>query len=213
MEFTVQCESRQPGAKPNAMRRSGQIPAVLYGHDGTNAVSLTVPAKTVEVLLKSVAINNSIVSVQVPSLSLDCKSLLRDVQSDPVSQNPLHLSFFSVASQSSIQVTVPIHTVGTPKGVEFGGGTLEVMLSELELSCSPTNIPETVEIEVTHLKVGDSLHVDELTLPEGAVSVGEPGRLVLSITGKSSGVDADDEAEAASAAAASAAAAPVAAKV
>ena len=208
MEFTVKCESRQPGAKPNAMRRSGQIPAVLYGHDGTNAVSLAVPAKTVEVLLKSVAINNSIVSVQVPSLSLDCKSLLRDVQCDPVSQKTLHLSFFSVSSQSSIQVTVPIHTVGVSKGVDQNGGTLEVMLSELELSCSPTNIPETVEIDITNLDVGDSLHVDELTLPAGAVSVGEPGRLVLSIAGKSTAVDSDDEAEAAAAADAAAAAAP-----
>ncbi|NJN29364.1 MAG: hypothetical protein HC824_02005 [Synechococcales cyanobacterium RM1_1_8] len=120
----------------------------------------------------------------------------------------LHLSFFAVSAQSSIQVTVPIHLVGKSKGVELNGGTLEVMLSELELSCAPTGIPETVEIDITELNVGDSLHVHELTLPAGAVSVGEPDRLVLSITGKSTAADADDEAEAAAAASASAAAAP-----
>lgn len=207
MEFTVQCESRDAAAKPKALRRAGQVPAVLYGHDGTNAVSLTVTAKIAETLLKSAAVNNSIISVQVPSLSLDCKSLLRDVQSDPANHQVLHLSFFAVSSQSSIQVTVPINTVGTSKGVELGGGSLDMMLSELEVSCSPSSIPETIELDITNLKVGSSIHVRDIVLPAGVVSVGEPDRLVLAITGKGGALeDSDDVAEAAASAAASAAA-------
>lgn len=193
MEVTVECQKRQEGINPRALRRSGLIPAVLYGHKGTESVSLTVSAKTAETLLKQTKINNTLVEVKIPDISWNGKALLREVQTHPWKNAIYHLSFFSVASQDSLEVGVPLHFVGEAAGVK-DGGVLEALITELQVQCAPGLIPESIEIDVSNMQAGDSLRVGELVLPEGVTAMIEPGEMVVTIAAPLSVTQADGEA-------------------
>jgi large subunit ribosomal protein L25 len=183
MELTVECQKRAEGSKPNALRRSGLIPAVLYGHKGAESVAITIKAKTVETLLKKHVVNNALIQLNIPDISWSGKTLLREVQVHPWKGHPYHLSFFSVATQDSLEVEVNLHFVGEAIGVKMEGGILDPVLTQLKLKCKPDNIPEAINVDVSDMHVGDALHIHELKLPEGAVPIGEPNQVVVSVLG------------------------------
>lgn len=182
MEVTVECKKRPEGSKPNALRRSGLIPASLYGHKGAESVALTLNAKDAETLLKKATVNNTLVQVKISDLSWSGKALIREVQTHPWKKTELyHLSFFSVAAQDSLEVVVPLHFVGEAVGVKEDGGVLEPVLTELQVQCAPDKIPEMIEIDVSKLKAGDTLRVEELVLPQGVTALNEPDTTVVTI--------------------------------
>jgi large subunit ribosomal protein L25 len=191
MKFAIECQKRLPGSKPNALRREGKTPAVLYGHKGAESISLTINSKAAELLLKKASLNNTLIQVNIPDLSWSGKALLREVQTHPWKPEVYHLSFFSIGTQESVQVTVPLHLVGESIGVKTYGGTLDVVLTELEVQCAPDLIPETIDIDISDMNVGDALHVGELKLPAGVAAVGEDDRVIVSVlhgSGDSKGV-------------------------
>ncbi len=181
MELTVECQKRAEGSKPKALRRSGLLPAVLYGHNGAESVSLTINAKTAETLLKQASINNTLINLSIPDLSWNGKTLLREVQTHPWRNYPYHISFFAVSAEDLVNVVVPLHFVGESVGVKRDGGILDPVLTELELRCTADSIPEQIEINVSNLEIGDALHVHEIVLPTGATAIGEPDRVVVSV--------------------------------
>ncbi|MHC5720014.1 MAG: 50S ribosomal protein L25, partial [Nostoc sp.] len=97
MAITVESLKRPEGSKPRALRRSGLIPANLYGHKGTESISLTIEAKTVERLLKRASVNNTLIDLNVTDIPWRGKALLRELQIHPAKGTPYHLSFFAVA--------------------------------------------------------------------------------------------------------------------
>ncbi|HHP7245600.1 MAG TPA: 50S ribosomal protein L25/general stress protein Ctc [Elainellaceae cyanobacterium] len=181
MEMTVECKTRDAKAKPKSLRRQGLIPAVLYGHKGADSVSLTLDAKAADFLVRNASINNTLVRVQVADLSWSGRALIRDVHTHPAKGYLYHLSFFSVAAQDTIEVTVPIHFIGEAVGVVEERGALDTVLTELQVQCDPDHIPESIEIDVSALKIGDALQVRELVLPNKVNVVGEPERVVASV--------------------------------
>ncbi|KAF3886406.1 MULTISPECIES: 50S ribosomal protein L25/general stress protein Ctc [Nostocales] len=181
MELTIECQKRPDGSKPNALRRSGKIPANLYGHQGTESVALVLDAKVAERLLNKASINNSIVDLNVTDIPWRGKTLLREVQSHPAKGTLYHLSFFAVAGHGDTDIEVRLHLVGEPVGVKRDGGVLDVHITNLALRCSPESIPEAIDIDISNLEVGDSLQVDQIPLPGGAKYMGEPGQSVLTI--------------------------------
>lgn len=191
MELAVECQKRAEGSKPNALRRSGLIPAVLYGHKGSESISLTIKAKTVEHLLKKHAVNNTLIDLSIPDLSWSGKTLLREVQVHPWKGYPYHLSFFSVAAQDTLEVEVSLNFVGEAVGVKLESGTLDTVLTQLAVKCKPDSIPEAIEVDISNLKVGDAVQIHELVLPPGVVALGEPDRVVVTVLG----IQADTEAE------------------
>ncbi|MEG3977729.1 50S ribosomal protein L25/general stress protein Ctc [Microcoleus sp. herbarium8] len=203
MKLAVECQKRAEGSKPNALRRSGLIPAVLYGHKGSESIALTIPAKTVESLLKKRVVNNALIDLSIPDLSWSGKTLLREVQVHPWKGYPYHLSFFSVASQDSLEVEVSLIFVGESVGVKLEGGILDGM-AQLAVKCKPDSIPESIEVDISNLKVGDALHIEELVLPAGVVALGEPTQVVVSVLGIQAGSEAEDVEEEEAAAAAGA---------
>ncbi len=182
MQITIDCHKRAAGSKPNALRRSGQIPAVLYGHNGTESLELTIDAKKAEFLVRDASVNNTLIEVNVPEAPWAGKALLREIQVHPWKRHLYHLSFFSVSAESVLEITVPLHFVGEAYGVKQESGVMETELTELEVRCLPDRIPESIEIDVTDLKVGDALHVHELPLPEGVTAQGEANRVVVMIS-------------------------------
>ncbi len=181
MELTVESQKRTEGSKPKALRRAGLIPAVLYGHNKAESIALTVNAKAAEILLRDASVNNTLIDLKITDIPWSGKALLREVQSHPWKRFPYHLSFFAVASQDTLTIEVPLHYVGEAAGVKLEGGMLDTVFNSLQVQCAPNNIPEAIEINVSDLQVGGSLHIHEIVLPPGVTALSEPGQVVVSV--------------------------------
>ncbi len=192
MELTIECKSRDAKAKPNALRREGLLPVVLYGHQGTESVSLTVNQKDADLLLRKAAVNNTMIDLKIPDMPWNGKALLREVQAHPWKKIVYHLSFFAVKAQDAVEVGVTLHFVGEPTGVKNDGGVLNTEVNEVTVKCKAIDIPEVIEVDVSGLAVGDSLTVADLVLPEGAVVAGDQTQTIATVL---QGRKADGEGE------------------
>ena len=144
------------------LRQSGTIPAVYYGR-GEEPIPLAVALKELEEVIEKAEGSNVIVDLKVDGDGAgDRKALIREIQRDPVGGHILHLDLQHISLTETITVEVPIVLTGTPIGVKDGGGILEHLLREVEVECLPTDIPSRLEIDVTALNIGDSLHVSDL---------------------------------------------------
>lgn len=196
MELTVEGQKRLEGTKPKALRREGRIPANVYGHKGTESISLTVDAKTVERLLKKASVNNTIVDLNVTDIPWRGKTLLREVQTHPAKGFIYHVSFFAVSAQESVDVEVPLHFVGDPVGVKQEGGMLDPVLTQMQVRCAPDSIPDQIEINVSNLHVGESIQVHDIVLPQGVAALIDPGQTVVTLLSPQRQADTEAEAEA-----------------
>jgi large subunit ribosomal protein L25 len=176
-----ECQTRPEGSKPKALRREGLIPTAVYGHKGAESMSLVAKAKDVEMLLKKASVNNTLVDVDVLDQSWRGKALIREVQTHPWRPDIYHVSFFAVAGQDSVEVVVPVSLNGEAQGVKEEGGLMEQIITELTIQCPPDKIPEVIEIDVTEMPVGTTLHIGDLKLPEGVTASDDPERTVLTI--------------------------------
>ncbi|HTM00104.1 MAG TPA: 50S ribosomal protein L25 [Candidatus Omnitrophota bacterium] len=162
------------------LRASGRIPAVYYGR-GETPISLVVNAKDVDTLLQGASGANVIVDLQVSgAAAADRKALIREIQRDPVQGNILHLDLQHISLTERITVEVPIELVGVPTGVKDGGGILEHLLREVEVECLPTDIPTQLEVDVSAMNIGDTLHVSDIKA-ERVVIVTEADRGIATV--------------------------------
>ena len=180
MSINVECKSRPENSKPRALRREGLIPGVLYGHNGTESLSLTMTSDHVTALLKKASLNNTLIDLNVTDLPWNGKVLLREVQSHPWKNNIFHVSFFSVATHGRLDITVPIKLIGESGGVKRGG-LLEQLVTELQVQCQAAQIPESIDIDLSDLDVGAVIHVGQLNVPEGIAVMDDPDKIVLTI--------------------------------
>ncbi len=147
------------------LRRKGLVPAVLYGK-GKKSVPVSVnPKKLVEILTSETG-ENTIFSLQIQGKSSKNTVMIKDYQKDPVSDIITHADFITIDLQKAIEVKVPIHLVGTPEGVKQQGGILDFIVREVELSCLPGDIPESFELDVSSLLIGQHLSISNLLIPE-----------------------------------------------
>ena len=181
MDLTIECAKRAADEKPKRLRREGTLPAVLYGHEGGESVALKLSNYDAEALLRHASVNKSVITVNVPDMPWSGKVILREVQTHPWKNKIHHLSFFSIASQKEIEVSMPINFVGEAVGVVEENGTLDTVMTEIQLKCPPDAIPQSLDIDVSELKIGDTLNVGDLKLPKGTSVSVEPGLLVVSV--------------------------------
>lgn len=145
------------------LRRIGQIPAVLYGAK-TEPVLLSVNIKDVEQALKKGSIGQIILNLVIQNGKKVTKpAMIKELQTHPVSGNFIHVDFYEIDMKRQIRVMVPIVTRGISKGVELGG-MLNIVRREVEIFCLPGDIPESIEIDITDLDIGDAIHIDDISL-------------------------------------------------
>ena len=167
--------SKGKGAARSA-RRSGRVPAVIYGHN-REASSLTVDAAALNRLLTVDHASRALLDVAVDGKA-PVKALIREIQRDPVrTQDIVHLDLYEVNADEKIIVKVPVHLTGTADGVRNGGGILEHPVRELNVRVFPADIPEHFEVDVTNLAIGKSIHVSELSIPKAEIM--DDGALVV----------------------------------
>jgi len=148
-------------SQARALRRAERIPAVLYG-PGTEPVLLSVDINDLEKALKKSTASQAILNLSIHNGENTSRTaMIKELQTHPVSRNYLHVDFYEISMDRKIRVKVPVVVKGKSQGVELGG-ILQIIRRELEILCLPTEIPETIEIDVTDLDIGDSIHVKEI---------------------------------------------------
>ncbi len=148
------------------LRMAGRVPAVLYGRD-MEAVHISVDAREAERLFHSISVDNTIVDLQVEGEKDAYRTLVREIQVHPYKASLIHVDFLRIQKGVVVDVEIPVSLVGIPVGVKMSGGVLEQIIHDLPVRCIPSKIPEVIEIDVTGLDIGDSLHISDITFGEG----------------------------------------------
>jgi len=161
-------------ASTNALRREGNIPAVIYSK-GNEAVPLELNPKDVKNAFATDAGRNTLIDIEIEG---DDKkehklSILRDIQMDYLSNTALHLDFLELDLKEKIEVKIPLVFTGRAQGVKEGG-ILEEMIREISVVCVPADIPDNIEHDVTELELDQGVQIKDLTLPDGVVVTGNP---------------------------------------
>ena len=146
------------------LRSEGRVPAVVYGH-GRDPLSLSINTRELERLLDHIAAESTVIDLDIDGKP--SRTLIREIQRHPFKRQILHVDFQELVAGEKISVSVPIVLVGVPDGVRMDGGILDISMRELEIEVDPSNIPNHVEIDVTKLTIGSSVHVRDIPLPEG----------------------------------------------
>ncbi|MFO1518369.1 MAG: 50S ribosomal protein L25/general stress protein Ctc [bacterium] len=146
------------------IRAKGAVPGIIYGK-GMENILIEVNPKEVLSAFSGSAGMNAVLDLEVPKQG-KIVAMLKDYQADNITRKFTHLDFVKLDLTKEIRVDVPIHIMGKAEGVKEGG-ILEVIRRELSVVCLPTNIPQKIEVEVTSLKIGQSIHIDDLKLPQG----------------------------------------------
>ena len=147
------------------LRRAGQIPAVLYGRK-IEPVLLSVNTKDLEQILKKGSFGQFILNLVIQNGKKMTKpAIIKELQTHPVSGNLIHIDFYEVDMKRQIKVMVPVITTGKSVGIEEGG-LLNIVRRELEVFCLPGDMPEAIEIDISELGIGDSIHLEDLPLGE-----------------------------------------------
>ena len=165
--LTAQSRKGTGKGAARTLRRQALIPAVFYGPE-VDPVNLSLKYRDLEKLIKTGAGENVIIdlAIETGESTLSHRAMLKEIQLDPVKQTILHVDLYEISMDKKIEVEVPITLTGTAKGVSDEGGILQQVSRTLEISCLPDNIPDSFELDVTDLNIGDSLHVSDLKIPQ-----------------------------------------------
>ena len=198
-EIVVLAEFRSglgKAASRRLRRRKDQTPGILYGGGG-EPVPLAIARRELVKAMQEEAFFSQILSLQVGEKTQAC--VLREVQRHPATEQVQHVDFLRIQEDLPVQMRVPLHFVGEAEcaGVKLGG-RLAHNLIEVEVSCLPKHLPEFIEVDVAELQVGQSLHLSDLTLPEGvslvALALGaDHDTPVIGVTMRRGGADAEPE--------------------
>lgn len=183
MKFDLAATVREQAGKGAArsMRRTGKVPAVLYGQGECILLSVN-PGELIKIL-KSHAGSSALISMTLAGAKSQPNrtALLRDYQVDPVSGALLHADFFEVSMSKPIRVKVPIQVVGgIPAGVKEGG-VLHHNMRELHIECLPSALPDHIEVDASALAIGSGIHLKEITAREGVRFLDDADQMVVSV--------------------------------
>lgn len=158
------------------LRREGKIPGVFYFH-GKESIPVTVLRKSLQEIMGK---ESSLIDAKFANGDKR-KCIVRNVQFDPIDHSILHVDLMGILMSEKITVTVPIHISGTPAGVKNEGGILQQMMREIEIECLPNDIPEVIELDVSELNIGDSLHATAIQAEKFKI-IGDLDRTIASVS-------------------------------
>lgn len=188
-EIILEAQSRDAKGKSKVkdLRRKGFIPAVVYGQD-KDSLAIQVSHADLMHLIHQHRIAGVVVNLRVSSGSAksDKKEklrpcLIKEIQYDPVKSDIRHVDFNEISLTKTVKVNVPVTAKGEPVGVKQEGGSLEHILWEIEVECLPTDIPKEIEVDVSLLKIGDSIHIKDITFSPKVKVLNDPEAILLSV--------------------------------
>ena len=178
-QYKIEVQKRDVSNKKSdirALRHADKIPGVYYSHDSKSSITFIVDQKILREALKSTS--------QVYKISVGDKDrdvIIKSIQYHPISENILHIDLYGVKMDTQVSLKVPILFIGQCEGVK-AGGVLNQNLTELEVSCLPSHIPQNIEVDVSNLNIGDTIRLTEISVDSNITLVGDSELLIASVT-------------------------------
>lgn len=188
--------ARTGSGRLNQMRREGWLPSVIYGR-GTANKNLKVDAKAFSELLAHSSSDNVLINLEIEGEGTSL-AFLQAIQHDPLSGVAVHADFLAIDEKTEITAHIPAHLNGEAPGVK-AGGVIEQYVHAIEITCLPDNLPDSIEIDVTGLQLGASLHLGEIKYPQGVRPTHAADVVVVHIGRAGSGAEQEAATEAAKA--------------
>ncbi|HEX8372157.1 MAG TPA: 50S ribosomal protein L25 [Chthoniobacterales bacterium] len=164
------------------VKAAGFVPAVIYG-DKNQPQNLQIAIRDINALMAHASSENILVDLEISDgpNKISRLALIHEVQHHPVGRQVLHVDFQAVSATETLTASVPVEPVGEANGVKNFGGLLSQNLHEIELECLPKDLPESLQVDVSGLNIGDSIHVRDLVLPAGVTSTLDPDLTVFAV--------------------------------
>jgi large subunit ribosomal protein L25 len=167
-QFTIAAESRRDAGKgaSRRLRREGKIPGIMYG-GGDAPAGIAFDANALHRGMAEEAFLSSILNVTLDGQTV--QAVVRDYQPHPARRAVLHIDLQRVLANEELRMTIPLHFINEAlsKGVKLGGGSVSHLMTEVEISCLPKDLPEYIEVDIEPMELNDMLHLRDLKLPEG----------------------------------------------
>ncbi|MFH1892546.1 MAG: 50S ribosomal protein L25 [Candidatus Zixiibacteriota bacterium] len=184
------------------LREQGMLPAVVYGPD-LDAIPIAISLRDLAALFRKSESDNILIDLTIEGKTSEpYKVLIREVQRGPIQSKMLHVDFQQISLTKKITVSVPIHLKGIPDGVKTMGGILEFTRRQIDVACLPTDMRDFIEIDVSEMAIGDSVHARDLDLPglelvtnESQVIVTVAAPTVAKVVETAAGLEAGEVAE------------------
>jgi large subunit ribosomal protein L25 len=178
-QFTLNVSPREGTGRSASrrLRKQARIPAILYGKH-TAPVTLSVENPEFVRLLKAIGDNAAL--IELKGTKEQALSILQEVQRDPMTDRYLHIDLHEVKADEKMEINVPVHTSGESTGVKNEAGVLEASSHSLRIRCLPKDLPAFVDVDVTELHVGETIHIRELKPVPGVVFLGDKNQPVVS---------------------------------
>lgn len=178
--LTAQVREKAGKGVARGLRRDGRVPAVLYSHG--KSMPIAMGNKDLTKILNAEGGEHALISLTLEGAkeAKERMALIKDYQKDPISGGLIHVDLQEVAMDEKVRVPVTVHLTGSSAGVK-DGGILQLALRVLEVECLPQNIPDHIEVNVSALKVNESLHVKDITVPAGVKILADLDSTVVTI--------------------------------
>ncbi len=194
-DYIIEAELREETGRSatRRLRRTGKIPGIIYGA-GKPDLAITMDYNTVSKLLNEEQFHTSMLEVKVKGSRGKNNVLLKDTQWDPVMDTATHLDFFRVAGKDTITMDVPVIAINYEKapGV-VKGGQIDLIRHSLEITCRADSIPDQIEVDCADMEMGDTVHIDDIPLPEGSEVQHDVNFTVLNLSAPKTGADEDTD--------------------
>jgi len=199
--FTINAKSREDtgkGASRRLRRLTGEVPAIIYGGK-KDAEKISILHKDITKALENDAVYSSIISLSIDGKAED--TIIKDIQRHPAKQIILHMDFLRVSKTTKLQTRVPLNFINEDicVGVKLGGGLIAHTMTDIEISCLPKDLPESIDVDMAEVDVGQIVHLSDLTLPDGVESVslsqGADYDLTVATVNKQKAVEIDEPSE------------------
>jgi len=179
MELTAKPRTRTGGGSGRQMRADGLIPAVLYGNK-QESVKLCFDAKVFEKQLQHLRGENVMIDLKIEGRDSAVRVFLKEIQTDPLSGQYLHVDFLAIDENQEMHFAVPIHHVGDSEGVKMGG-ILDQHLRTVDIKCLPKHLLSHIDVDITNIGLHQSLHVSDIEVPENIVILSPQSDVVFSV--------------------------------
>ncbi len=177
------------------LRNMGRLPAIFYGPE-INPLMLSVDYLQLKKILKEKSTENVVLDLRIDSdgKPQSKKVMIKEIQRDPVTRDYLHVDFYEIAMEKELEVSIPVHLAHTPVGVTKGG-ILEHIRRELTVSCLPKDIVDKIEVDVSGLDIGQSIHIRDVFFPPGLRSLEDEDFTIAAVVAPSTIAEVTEEAE------------------
>ena len=200
-EYKIEVQKRELSSKKSFvkdLRRNGDIPGIYYSHDSKESIPFMVTQKTLREALKS---DSQVYKINVGNKLRDV--IIKSIQYHPITEEMLHIDLYGVDMDTKVVVKVPIIIIGQAIGVKEEGGVLNQSMTEIDVECLPSDIPQNIEVDISNLAIGDTTRLENIATADNLNLVGDADMLIASVVAPAKqeeveveegleGMDADD---------------------